>query len=165
MALADRGVAFIVVAPDDRVLVIQEKETNPAHGKIAGQWSMPMETVWPGEPDKQALERLLTEELPGMAVAIGPCCFGRYQVIPGVWVHLYIGRTESFSLPSAGAAMDGVSNHCWVPLGQATGLWLRRGAWEMLQDFRHGQQGSIREKCRAVEPLPDQFLFPRQYAP
>jgi len=153
------GVALIVVNKSGEVLMLQECETNPKHGKIAEQWSVPMETSREGESDAATLRRLLVEEIPGVAVAIEPLSFRSYEVVSDALVKLYIGSTDSFFLPSPDDFTDGVSGHCWLMPEQATMLWLRRGAWEMLLDFKHGRRGSVRKTCRAVAPLADQFLF------
>lgn len=163
MALVDTGVALIVVAPDNRVLMIQEEETNLAHGKIAGQWSMPMETSHAGEHDMAALQRLLAEEVTGMIVAIEVSPYGDYEVMPRVWVRLYVGYTRSYFLPPAGARTDGVRGHCWLSFAEATGLWLRRGASEMLRDYQEGRRGSVWHTRHAITPLADQFFSPAPY--
>ena len=167
----DTGVALIVVDPEGRVFMLQEEETNLAHGKMAGQWSMPMETSREGEPDAEALQRLVAEEIANMAVWVEAEPFGSYQVMPdievrlylgflrssflpqGLWVRPYGGPLGNFILPPRSAETDGVSGHCWVPLGDATELWLRRGAWEMLRDCREGNSGVVRKRCRAATPL------------
>lgn len=158
MSRYDTGVALIVVNPEGHVLVVQELETNIGHGKVAGMCGIPMETSHEGEFDQMALQRLVQEELSGMHVDIEGVSFGNYQVMPGIWVRLYLGSTGDSSLPSKDTPTDGVTGHAWLSVQEATGLWLRRGAWEMLRDYEDGQRGVSRETCRAVTARVDQYF-------
>src|SRR3989344_6359269 len=141
LMVSETGVALAVVdptvGPERLVLVVQEETTNPKHGKVAGQWTVPMETCRAGESDAAALRRLVAEELANMAVWVEAKPFGSYEVMPGIEVRLYLGFVRSsfapeglwvhpcggplgkFTLPPESAETDGVSGHAWVSLERA----------------------------------------------
>lgn len=151
-----RGVALIVVNPSGEVLVLQEFHAKPHFGKYAGMLSIPMETSRSGEPDHAALERLVAEELPGLAsrLKIHGERFGVYRVVPRVWVSLYTARAEDAALPILTPADSReVGNHAWMLPENAMALWLRQGAREMLSDYIHGRMGTVCRRCQPVMPV------------
>lgn len=58
-----QGVGLILLNPCGRIIVIKELVAKPEIKKEAGMHSMPLETVRPGEAPREAVERLIKEEL------------------------------------------------------------------------------------------------------
>jgi hypothetical protein len=143
-----RGVALVVVNPHNNLLVIQEKETKDWLGKKAGMDSIPMETAKPGEDDFKVLVRLQHEELPGLPLIQLPEYYvGAYRIAPHTWAKLYVARAPTFELPMFVSDQSDVGHPRWMDPSDAMQLWLRRGAWEMIQDYADGHRGVIRKTC------------------
>jgi hypothetical protein len=151
-----RGVALVITNPGGEVMTIRENETKPYLGKYAGMHSIPMETKRASEPDSQALARLVTEELPGFSdrIQIIEKRRGVYRIVSGVLVSLYEARMLDSSLPLVINGIAEVDQHAWKPVAEATCLWLRRGAFEMLDDFRAGRTRVFCRECRDVQTQP-----------
>jgi len=153
-----RGVALVVQNLQGQILVLQEYETKPHFGKRCGMFSIPMETVEPGESDPCAMVRLVADELPGLELGneqILGSRIGIYRVVPRVWVNLYSTRTENGQLPNSGG--HEVGNHQWMAPEIALHLWLRQGAWEMIRDFMSKKRNALCRRCR----IPDRAFEPR----
>ncbi|PIR84031.1 hypothetical protein COU18_01325 [Candidatus Kaiserbacteria bacterium CG10_big_fil_rev_8_21_14_0_10_51_14] len=140
-----RAVALVVVNPAGEILVLQEFVSKPTLGKFAGMFSVPMETCHHGEPDLLALKRLHDEELTGLPFMGKPTRIGAYRVAPQAWAKLYTMSVERVA-PIIGQTFE-VGNHQWVPVQDALGLWLRRGAPEMIQDYAAGHRNVVRRAC------------------
>jgi 8-oxo-dGTP pyrophosphatase MutT (NUDIX family) len=149
-----RGVALVVVNPDDEVLILQEFESKPHLGKYPGMFSIPMETSRPGEADRSALVRLVAEEAPGLGdkLEIREERLGVYRIVPHVWVSLYGATAIDAALPDQQGGESEVGNHAWVSPTEAVALWLRQGAAEMLEDYIAGRTGVVRRWCRTAKP-------------
>ncbi|TSC75324.1 MAG: hypothetical protein G01um101430_531 [Parcubacteria group bacterium Gr01-1014_30] len=143
-----RGVALIVRNQIGLILVLRELETKPEIGKHAGMFSIPMETVEPGEHDVQAIKRLIEEELPGLIskIKVVQTRFGLYRVGHRTWATLYTATASDDSLPDPQAV--GVAGHQWVSPPEALALHLRRGAREMIEDYISGRSFVVRRNCR-----------------
>lgn len=143
-----RGVALIVVNPHNKLLVIREKETKDWLGKKAGMDSIPMETCKPGESDLLTLARLQQEELPTLPLLALPEYYvGAYRLAPLTWARLYVARAPTLALPTFTSVCADVGHPRWMSINDAMQLWLRRGAWEMLQDYADGHRRVIRKSC------------------
>lgn len=152
-----RAVALMVVNPHGDVLTLQEFVAKPHVGKYPGMFSIPMETRRLGEDDRAALKRLVEEELPGLDadLEVSDRPIGVYRIVPHVWVKLYLAQMARDTLPCQREDMD-VGNHAWRTLEEATTLWLRQGALEMLTDYQQGLSGVIRRRCGTASPEPPQ---------
>ena len=149
-----RGVALIAVNPLHEVLVGKELQPKPHLGKYPGTCSPPMETLHRGESQIDALKRLIQEELDGLpGIEIESIPHGEYW-IASARATLYVGHTRSSRLPALGKGMSDVGGHRWIRPEDALGLWLRRGAWEMLSDYIWGRTGVVCHYCRPVSATP-----------
>lgn len=152
-----RGVALIVKNSKEEILILQEYETKPHIGKYCGMFSIPMETSKPNEPDQCAVSRLIEEELPGFN--LGPYIedttqshVGIYRIVPHVWVNLYSITTSNSYVPDfRNSKNEEVGNYQWLSPKEALSLWLRRGAWEMIDDFMHNKRWVLCRYCHAPE--------------
>lgn len=149
-----RGVALVVVNPDNEILILQEFELKPHLGKYPGMFSIPMETSRPGEPDRSALVRLVAEELSGFAAKLGirEARCGVYRIVPRVWVSLYAATVPDATLPNSEGGISEVGNYGWVSLSDVVKLWLRQGAREMIEDYAAGRSNVVCRRCAATNP-------------
>lgn len=147
-----RAVALIVTNPGGEILVLQEFVSKPQLDKYAGMFSIPMETCRPGESDLSVLRRLHKEELPGLPLLplLGDYV-GAYRVTPGAWARLYAMATNTCHLPVISDDRLDVGNHRWVSVQEAFELWLRRGAFEMIEDHAAGRRNVLRRTCHEVK--------------
>lgn len=149
-----RAVALIVANPAGEILVLQEFAAKPRIGKHKGMWSIPMETVEPGQDDQATLRQLHEEELAGLpSIQMPPRYIGVYQVVPDVWATLYATTSSTYHLPVIPGDGSDVRNHEWMSIQAALGLWLRRGAVEMIRDYAGGLENVIRESCSEVREV------------
>ena len=157
-----RGVALIVSNPSRKIMLLQERETKVRLGKHAGMFSPPMETCCKGESDVIAVLRLIEEELPRFPghIEVEQNPRGVYQVVSSVWASLYVGYTESSSLPIPVEGPVEVGGHLWIPPHEALMLWLRQGAFEMLSDYTSVQNRVVRQHCRPVSATPPHAFEP-----
>lgn len=148
------GVAAVILSEDGKVLVIEETENKPQVDKMTGDISIPAETIKEGETEFEALIRLLEEEV---GVREGMVCnpevdwIGDYQLgkRTGIWGRVYLihfqGRSDS---PRGFSSKDReVINHRWINPVDIAHMSRRAGALEILEDFRAGRRGVIREEC------------------
>jgi len=144
-----RGVALIVQNSIREILILQECRSKPHIGKLAGMFSIPMETCWPGESVRSAVVRLVKEELPGVDIPVSDAItyIGSYRVVPRVWARLFFIKAKTDALPEGES--EEVDNHQWVAIDKALDLWLRQGAYEMISDFAENIRGALRMHCRA----------------
>lgn len=147
-----RGVALIIQNSDSEgeILILQEYETKFQLGKYSGMFSIPMETSYLEETDYCALLRLIQEELPGFDLALEQALqsrIGIYHIVPHAWVTLYSAKMNNKCLPRPESRE--VGNYQWVNPEKALSLWLRQGAWEMINDFMNGRKGVFCHDCRA----------------
>lgn len=151
-----RGVALIIEHPSSgHILTLREMEDKPWLGKLAGMRSIPMETLRDSESHDEAIQRLIHEELSDLPVLPDIMRIGAYLIVPRIWVTLYTARSASTDLTEVAKTHE-VDSHAWVSPEQALGLWLRRGAQEMIQDYLDRKTGVIRRFCIAPsteEPL------------
>lgn len=146
-----RAVALIVENLDGAIMVLQEFETKPYLGKYTGMYSIPMETLQPNEPNNEALQRLIREELSGLAgIVVRPERVGIYRIVPGAWASLYLGKFERVVLPETQSSE--VGNHSWLDPQAVFSLWLRPGAREMVEDFVAGRWPLVRRHCQPTSP-------------
>lgn len=146
-----RAVALVVANPMGEILVLQEVVTKAHIGKHKGMWSIPMETHNPGQDDQAALRQLHEEELAGLpSIQMPPRYIGAYQVVRDVWATLYATTSATYHLPPVSADHPEVRNHEWMPIEAALGLWLRRGAAEMIRDYAGGLEDVVRTYCAEV---------------
>ncbi len=152
-----RGVALVVANLKGEILILQEYETKPYFGKYRGMFSIPMETAKPNESDQSAVSRLIEEELPGFDLKpyiknIIQSHAGVYQIVPCVWANLYSIMTANNYVSDFSNARDKeVGNHQWICPKNALSLWLRQGAWEMIDDFMNNKKGVFCKHCRTPE--------------
>jgi hypothetical protein len=137
------------------VLILREKQTKPALGKMAGMYSIPMETVRisEGENACEALKRLVEEEIPCYT---GQVEFARdwhyaYCIPPNIWVLLYTGFTWRIDTPVIDPSSEEVGEHEWVSPSTLLQLWVRKGVREMTEDLYFsgfsGHKKRIRRRC------------------
>jgi len=147
-----RGVALIVQNPQGKILVLQEYETKPHLGKYCGMFSIPAETSEPDESDHCAIIRLIKEELPGFNLPFENVLqshIGIYRIASHVWANLYSIRITNTCLPdSKNSRNKEVGNYQWIDPKKALSLWLRQGAWEMINDFISNRKGVLCRYCR-----------------
>ena len=143
-----RAVALVTENLAGDILILQEFVAKPALGKYQGMFSIPMETCHHGEHDFLALKRLHDEELTGLPFQGEPSYIGAYRVARRVWVRLYTMSVE-LVVPIIGQTFE-VGNHQWIPVKEALGLWLRRGACEMITDYGEKRKNVLRRYCREV---------------
>ncbi len=149
MAPRIRGVALIIKHPGtERILILRENEDKPWLGKLAGMWSIPMETLHDGEAHDAAVRRLIHEELSDLPVLPGVMRIGAYLIVPRIWATLYTARSASTDLTEVAKTHE-VDSHAWVNPEQALRLWLRRGASEMIRDWLDHKIGVVRRHCIA----------------
>lgn len=149
------GVALIVVNNKEEILILQEYETKPFLGKYSGMFSIPMETSGPGESDDSTLTRLIQQEIPGLNFSLDDALnsfIGIYRIVPNVWVTLYAIKTRDLFLPQIKSSE--VGNYQWLTPRTALSLWLRQGAWEMINDFLGGKKGVFCLNCQTPSQLP-----------
>lgn len=151
------AVALIVQNSEGKILILQEYETKPHFGKYCGMFSIPMETSKPDELDHCAIVRLIREELPGFNFTfdienVAQSHIGTYQIIPHVRVNLYSIRTANAYLPDLkNLKSKEVGNYQWIYPKEALNLWLRQGAWEMINDFMNNKKGVLCRYCRTPQ--------------
>jgi len=146
-----RAVALIVANPVGEILVLQEVVTKAHIGKFAGMWSIPMETVDPGQNWIAALRQLHSEELAGLPSIQMPARYiGTYQVVPRAWARLYATMSSTYHLPAVSDNEHEVRNHQWLPIHVVLELWLRKGAEEMIRDYAGGLENVVRTNCAEV---------------
>ena len=144
------GVALIIVNQEGAVLLVRELEAKPHLGKYVGIFSIPMETIEEGENEREALVRLIAEELGGFPVEVEKTPRGVYWVTPHARASLYAGRALTASLPTGPQRLGEVDGYRWVPPQEALQLWVRRVVCEMLADYIGGRSGVTRRRCRPV---------------
>lgn len=145
-----RGVALILSNPKGSILILQEFVDKPHFGKLAGMFSIPMETSHPGEADIEALRRLHKEELAGLPSPHLPGVHvGAYRIVPRVWVKLYAATADCSRTSIFSGNRHEVGNHAWLPVSEALKLRLRQGAREMIMDHVAGKRGVLRRACSA----------------
>jgi hypothetical protein len=145
-------VGLIAENPSGDILLVQEFENKAWLGKLAGMFSIPMETRHEDEQEAEALVRLWQEELPGLPLPTRPCSYiGAYQVVPRIWAKVYAVRTESNDLPNGPSFRSEVGNYRWALPEDALREWLRRGAREMIADFRARRRDVLCREC--IDPL------------
>lgn len=147
-----RGVALIVANPAGRILVLRELEDKPPLGKFAGDWSIPMETLEPGESHFDGLCRLVREELPGLSadrISLWNAPVGSYRIAPRVWATLYVALASTFDLPSPNGDRE-VESHEWAHPAEVLERQLRCGAAEMIDDFVGRNTKVRRTACRRI---------------
>lgn len=148
------GVAAVILSEDGKVLVIEETENKSQLDKMAGDISIPAETIEEGETEFEALIRLLEEEV---GIKEGMVCnpevdwIGDYQLKKGtgIWGRTYLvhfqGRSDS---PRTFTAKDEeVINHRWIDPPEIKHMPRRAGILEILEDFKIGRRRVIREEC------------------
>lgn len=155
------GVALVAVNLDGKILMLTERESKPNIGKPAGSRSIPMETKEPGETDQSALSRLIAQELPGLGTTLKlHKKHGTYCVVfenPAAWVRLYSATASDATLPCDNPLSD-VGEYSWEAPHDALGLWLRRGAREMIEDFIAGRNEIVRLWCTPASAHPEMLL-------
>lgn len=148
------GVAAAILSEDGKVLVIEETEDKPRLDKMAGDVSIPAETIKEGETEFEALIRLLDEEVgmrEGMICNPGDDWIGDYQLRKGkgIWGRAYLvhfqGRSDSSN--SFRAEGEEVVNHRWINPEDIRQMPRRAGVLEILEDFSAGRREVIREEC------------------
>ncbi|MEK7519327.1 MAG: NUDIX hydrolase [Patescibacteria group bacterium] len=148
-----RGVALLVTNPKREIIILEEFQEKREFGKLAGMFSIPMETSEPAEDDCLTLKRLVEHELCGFNSKIYiERLSGSYQVVPGIWVFLYVAQFPDCVLPSLDPTGE-VGNHRWMNPRMALDLRLRQGAREMIRDYLNGYGYSgkiVRFKCKEV---------------
>ncbi len=94
------GVGLVLVAVSSgRILVLKELEDKPAFKKTAGEKTVPLETIKPGEIFEDALKRLRKEEIgTEFNFIFPPIRFGGEIQIPGI--------KNVFALPCLGFCDD-----------------------------------------------------------
>lgn len=150
-----RGVALIVQNSEGKILILQEYETKPHFGKYCGMLSIPMETSKPDETDYYTIVRLIREELPEfnlLSENVLQSHIGIYRIASHIWVNLYSIRTMNTYLPGLkNPKSKEVGNYQWIDLKEALDLWLRQGAWEMINDFMSNKKGVLCKHCRTPQ--------------
>ncbi len=144
-----RAVALVTANAAGDILILQEFVSKPDLGKYEGMFSIPMETCHHGEPDLLALKRLHDEELTGLPFMGEPNYIGAYRVAPRIWARLY--STKIDSTPTIIGHTLEVGNHQWMSVQKARGLWLRRGALDMIEDYVSNARNVVRLTCREVQ--------------
>lgn len=140
--------ALVVANPVGEILVLQEFVNKPHLGKHAGMWSIPMETRESEDDYHSTLRKLHEQELAALPSVQFPVRhIGAYQVVPRAWVKLYATTSSTYHLPALAHDQSEVGNHRWVTLQEACGLWLRRGALEMIRDYAGGMENVLRREC------------------
>ena len=149
-----RGVALIVQNPQGKILVLQEFKAKPYFGKYCGMFSIPMETSEPNEPNYFTILRLVREELPGFSFPsknVLQSHIGIYRIASHV-CNLYFVKVADDRLPdSKNSKSKEVGNYQWMDPEKALDLWLRQGAWEMINDFINNKKGVFCRHCRTPQ--------------
>lgn len=129
------GVGLILTNPSGQLVVVRERTSKPAVGKVAGMITFPLETVEEGEhPEKGTLPRLLTEEVGAVAGMKRPRLLGFYHVTVNTVTIAYVARCESviFS-PAAGEEVEACG---WMyPLALLTAALRRPEVDPILSDY------------------------------
>jgi ADP-ribose pyrophosphatase YjhB (NUDIX family) len=149
------GVALILRNWHGKVLVLREKQTKLELGKMAGMYSIPMETVkiLEGETPREAVERMIREEVPcfDKHVEFAPDWERAYRARRGIWVLLYTGFTWRVDTPILTKPSDEVDDHRWMFPQDILKLWTRKGVREMIMD-RYFSDRERRICRRCVDP-------------
>ena len=152
--LPTEGVALIVESPDgEKILtVIEMGKSKEWLGKIRGMETIPMETVRLWERRwwrRKTLHRLVRDELGGIDVEIEDKPRGIYQVVPRIHAFLYVGRAQTWRLPTSNGEVGG---HKWIRpqdiISEKTPS--RQGVEEMVDDYIAGRRNVYCSYCRPV---------------
>lgn len=148
------GVAAIILSRDGKILVVQETETKTKIDKLAGDWSIPAETIKEGESELEALLRLIGEEVGengDITCNQESDWIGDYQLKKGtnIWGRAYLLHFNGISeLPRIFTSRGNeVINHRWINPQELRDLPRRRGVLEIVEDFLEGRKGIVREEC------------------
>ena len=128
------AVATIATTPEERVVLVREKESNVTLGKIEGQFSLPAGKVNPGEKLSRAAAREFLEETGYMLVdahqALTCCFFNREDNIPLASIIVFTGsvpeaRSKDGELFTTFAAVEHVlcSDDMRPPMCQILEYW------------------------------------------
>ncbi len=155
------GVGLIATYKDEgdiRVLMLTELKEKPELGKVSGMRSFPMETTEKGETPKDALHRLIAQEVPGLGrhLRYMDDPIGLYQVQPDIWLQVVGAICDRLYLPTLGTFDPEVRDHSWDALEEVHDLppeKLRQGAWEGIDDFFLHGRNRVCMRCR--NPLHD----------
>lgn len=148
------GVAAIILSRDGKILVVQETGNNPALDKIAGDWSIPAETIEKREIELEALLRLIKEEVGENGdITCDPenDWIGDYRLgdKANIWGRAYLLHFDGTSTMQRvfSAERNEVVGHRWINPEEIRSLPRRRGVLEIVEDFMVGKKGVIREEC------------------
>ncbi len=113
------GVAAFIVKPPHDVLTIEEFITKRSTNKIAGQRSVPMETVEEGEDIEHALKRLLDEEIrvkPLVTERLTQHEICRFRPLGHILVRTFYLEANNLSVVLTGSEVTEVGNPEWEPI-------------------------------------------------
>ena len=149
-----RGVAAVILSQDGKILIAQETGNKPIMDKKRGDWTIPAETIEKGETELEALLRLIKEEVgENEDITCNPenDWIGDYQFEKGIniWGRAYLLHFSGTSETSRSftAEREELVNHQWVKPEEIINMARRKGVLEIIDDFRAGRRGVIREKC------------------
>jgi len=149
-----RGVAAVILSQDGKILIAQETGNKPIMDKKRGDWTIPAETIEKGETELEALLRLIKEEVgENEDITCNPenDWIGDYQFEKGIniWGRAYLLHFSGTSETSRSftAEREELVNHQWVKPEEIINMARRKGVLEIIDDFRAGRRGIIKEEC------------------
>jgi len=149
-----RGVAAVILSQDGKILIAQETGNKPIMDKKRGDWTIPAETIEKGETELEALLRLIKEEVgENEDITCNPenDWIGDYQFEKGIniWGRAYLLHFSGTSETSRSftAEREELVNHQWVKPEEIINMARRKGVLEIIEDFRAGRRGIIKEEC------------------
>ena len=149
-----KGVIAVILSQDEKILVAQETEDKPYMDKKRGDWTIPAETIEKGETELEAVLRLIKEEVGENGdITCNPenDWIGDYQFEKGIniWGRAYLLHFSGTSETSRSftAEREELVNHQWVKPEEIINMARRKGVLEIIEDFRAGRRGIIKEEC------------------
>ena len=149
-----KGVIAVILSQDEKILVAQETEDKPYMDKKRGDWTIPAETIEKGETELEAVLRLIKEEVGENGdITCNPenDWIGDYQFEKGIniWGRAYLLHFSGTSETSRSfmAEREEVINHHWINPEEIRSMARRKGVLEIIDDFRAGRRGIIKEEC------------------
>lgn len=136
-----KGVGALIVSSNRRnFLTIEELRTKRSTNRLAGQGSLPMETVHYGESLEDAFDRLAREEIQLTNCSlrsVNSGVLGRIELAEATVLHAHFFEMPEGSRIILGSEVEEVENPKWISFNEVMqeprgSLRLRAGVWEVV---------------------------------
>lgn len=146
------GIGALIISPQkDKFLTIEELRTKRSTHKLAGQRSLPMETIIPGETREQTVHRLNQEEIQIVDFDLWEAHWGRLgdiEIAEAVVLHAIFFELPRDLKISLGSEVTEINSPEWVSLKEIMdepkdSLHFRPGVFEtvhLYDDYRRFSQ-------------------------